>query len=55
MILGIAGGSGAGKMTVANTIAERLCKENVAYLSQDWYYIDQLFIFDPRRNGKDTH
>ncbi|MHC1714615.1 MAG: zeta toxin family protein [Acidaminococcaceae bacterium] len=36
-IIGIAGGSGAGKTTVARTIAEKLGKENVAYLSQDWY------------------
>jgi uridine kinase len=41
MIIGIAGGSGAGKTTVASTIAERLGKENVAYLSQDWYYNDR--------------
>jgi uridine kinase len=41
MIIGIAGGSGAGKTTVASSIAERLGKENVAYLSQDWYFQDQ--------------
>jgi uridine kinase len=40
VIVGIAGGSGAGKTTVASSIAERLGKENVAYLSQDWYYRD---------------
>ncbi|MBP2639834.1 MAG: uridine kinase [Firmicutes bacterium] len=41
MIIGIAGGSGAGKTTVARTIAERFGKANVAYLSQDWYYVDR--------------
>lgn len=40
-IIGIAGGSGAGKTTVARTVAEKLGKENVAYLSQDWYYMDR--------------
>ncbi len=40
IIVGIAGGSGAGKTTVARTIAERFSKENVNYLSQDWYYRD---------------
>jgi len=41
IIIGIAGGSGAGKTTVARTIAEKLGEENVAYLSQDWYYNDR--------------
>lgn len=41
MIIGIAGGSGAGKTTVARSIAERLGKENVTYISQDWYYLDR--------------
>lgn len=41
IIIGIAGGSGAGKTTVARTISEKLGPENVAYLSQDWYYNDR--------------
>lgn len=41
IIIGIAGGSGAGKTTVARTIAEKLGEANVAYLSQDWYYNDR--------------
>ncbi len=44
MIVGIAGGSGAGKTTVARSIAERLGQENVAYISQDWYYLDQSHL-----------
>lgn len=41
LIIGIAGGTGAGKTTVARSIAERLGGENVSYLSQDWYYHDR--------------
>lgn len=41
MIIGIAGGSGAGKTTVARTIADKFGEVNVAYLSQDWYYKDR--------------
>ena len=44
MIIGIAGGSGAGKTTVARTIAEKLGRENVDYLSQDRYYLDRSHL-----------
>ena len=44
LVVGIAGGSGAGKTTVARSIAEKLGKENVAYISQDWYYLDQSHL-----------
>lgn len=44
MIIGIAGGSGAGKTTVARTIAEKFGKENVVHLSLDWYYKDRSNI-----------
>ncbi|SHI81276.1 uridine kinase [Parasporobacterium paucivorans] len=40
IIIGIAGGSGAGKTTVARSIADRFGTESVNYLSQDWYYKD---------------
>ena len=43
-IIGITAGSGAGKTTVAKTIAERLGKNNVVYISQDWYYKDQTHL-----------
>lgn len=41
LIIGIAGGTGAGKTTVARSIAERLGNDNVTYLSQDYYYFDR--------------
>ena len=44
IIIGITAGSGAGKTTVAKTIAERLGKNNVVYISQDWYYKDQTHL-----------
>lgn len=44
LVVGIAGGSGAGKTTVARSIAEKLGKENVAYISQDWYYLDRSHL-----------
>lgn len=55
-IIGIAGGSGAGKTTVARTIAEKLGKENVAYLSQDWYYRDRSHMaFEEREKENLDH
>lgn len=38
--LGIAGGTGSGKTTVARAIVERIGAERVAYLEQDSYYRD---------------
>ncbi|MCL6517190.1 uridine kinase [Alicyclobacillus sp.] len=41
LIIGIAGGTGSGKTTVARSIFERLGCENVNIISQDAYYRDQ--------------
>ena len=40
VIIGIAGGSGSGKTTVANAILKAVGKENIAYLPHDAYYKD---------------
>lgn len=38
LTIGIAGGTGSGKTTVANVILERVGKEHIAYLPHDAYY-----------------
>jgi uridine kinase len=40
VIIGIAGGSGSGKTTVANAILKAVGRENIAYLPHDAYYKD---------------
>ena len=44
MIIGISGGTGSGKTTVANKILESVSADDVAFLQQDSYYrdLDQL-------------
>ena len=39
-VLGVAGGSGSGKTTVARTILETVGRERIAFLEQDSYYRD---------------
>jgi len=39
-VIGIAGGTGSGKTTVANAILHRIGLENVAYICHDRYYND---------------
>lgn len=43
-VIGIAGGSGAGKTTVARSIVDRLGSDNVALISQDSYYRDRSYL-----------
>lgn len=38
LVIGIAGGTGSGKTTVANVILERVGKNHIAYLPHDAYY-----------------
>ncbi|MBI3162694.1 MAG: uridine kinase [Chloroflexi bacterium] len=40
LVIGIAGGSGSGKTTVAREILSRVGTENIAYLQHDSYYKD---------------
>ncbi len=40
-IIGIAGGTGSGKTTIARAIADALPAEHVAILEHDWYYRDR--------------
>ena len=40
-LIGIAGGTGSGKTTVAKTIMDELNNENITLLQQDSYYKDQ--------------
>ena len=38
MIIGISGGTGSGKTTVANRILASVCESDVIFLQQDSYY-----------------
>ncbi|WP_166238240.1 uridine kinase [Paenibacillus turpanensis] len=40
LVIGIAGGTGSGKTTVAHTIVNRLGTSNVSFITQDSYYRD---------------
>ncbi len=44
LVIGIAGGTGSGKTTVANVILSRVGGENIAYLPHDAYYIDLKYL-----------
>ncbi|HVT44412.1 MAG TPA: uridine kinase [Thermoanaerobaculia bacterium] len=40
VIVGIAGGTGSGKTTVASSICARVGQERIEWISHDWYYRD---------------
>ena len=48
-VIGIAGGTGCGKTTVARAIIERIGIENVAYICHDRYYKDLSNLTDNER------
>lgn len=50
LIIGIAGGSGSGKTTIANNILARVGVENVAVLPHDAYYRDLSALTKPQRD-----
>jgi len=49
LVIGIAGGSGSGKTTVANVILERVGAERIAFLPHDAYYRDLSTLPIPQR------
>jgi uridine kinase len=44
LVIGLAGGSGAGKSTIAHTIIERVGGDRIAFIQHDAYYRDQSAI-----------
>ena len=44
LVIGLAGGSGSGKTTIARTIMERLGRERIVLIQHDAYYCDQADI-----------
>lgn len=63
LVIGVAGGSGSGKTTVANVILERVGTDRIAYLPHDAYYKDLSNLHPQQRaeinfdhpNSLDTH
>lgn len=44
VVVGIAGGSGSGKSTVANTVLDRIGRGRIAFLQHDAYYRDRSHL-----------
>lgn len=56
LVIGIAGGTGSGKTTVAKAVVEQLGNRNVALISQDAYYCNNAhFTFDERSQFNYDH
>ena len=52
LVIGIAGGTGSGKTTVANAIVSRVGAERIAFLSHDAYYRDFVDLPKSILDGK---
>src|SRR5258708_31529570 len=44
LVIGIAGGTGSGKTTVARKIAESLPADRAVVIQHDWYYLDRSHL-----------
>ena len=56
LIIGIAGGTGSGKTTVARSIIQKLGSDNVAFISQDNFYADGSHLtFEQRKHINYDH
>jgi uridine kinase len=56
LVIGIAGGSGSGKSTVARNVAAALPQASVAFIDMDAYYLDHRHLtFDERRKVNWDH
>ena len=51
LVIGVAGGTGSGKTTIANVILERVGPERVAYLPHDAYYKDLSGLPEKQRKA----
>jgi uridine kinase len=51
LVIGIAGGSGSGKTTVANVILERVGAGEIAYIAHDAYYKDLASLPENQRTA----
>ena len=56
IIIGVAGGSGSGKTTVAEAILDRVGRDQIAYLQHDSYYRDRSDVpLEERANANFDH
>ena len=56
LIIGVAGGSGSGKSTVARNVAAALAEASVVFLDMDAYYVDHSYLpFEQRKTVNWDH